>query len=287
MALLKSLFFAVFLLFISHKSLADTKGRHFSYYYPESFHKLKNQKSFKGDLLKEKLFEILSKAHLVEEGEYDIIIDQCPYDDSSCFEQRKDIDYKEARQYLFGMLHLELQNKRYYLTEVYCHKRHSSSSGVGRMKIPNHLELNCEHTWPQSRFNPKMSTALQKTDLHHLYPVDSSANSSRGNSIFGDVEGWQVDDCEGSYRGVAQGTDIAAFEPPQDHKGNVARAIFYFSTRFKMPISRVEEKFLRQWHELDPVDHEERERNQKIMDIQKNRNPFIDYPELVNEISDF
>ena len=35
------------------------------------------------------------------------------------------------------------------------------------------------------------------------------------------------------------------------------------------------------WHEEDPVDDFERQRNQVIYAYQRNRNPFIDYPELV------
>jgi hypothetical protein len=36
------------------------------------------------------------------------------------------------------------------------------------------------------------------------------------------------------------------------------------------------------WHEEDPVDEFEIQRNQVIYAYQRNRNPFIDYPELVS-----
>ena len=39
-----------------------------------------------------------------------------------------------------------------------------------------------------------------------------------------------------------------------------------------------------QWHELDPVDDFERHRNDVIYSYQKNRNPYIDYPEFVELI---
>ena len=39
--------------------------------------------------------------------------------------------------------------------------------------------------------------------------------------------------------------------------------------------------------ESDPVDSDEIERNEYIFSVQKVRNPFIDAPELADEIADF
>ena len=36
-----------------------------------------------------------------------------------------------------------------------------------------------------------------------------------------------------------------------------------------------------EWHLADPVDDEERRRNDIIYSYQQNRNPFIDHPEFV------
>ena len=48
------------------------------------------------------------------------------------------------------------------------------------------------------------------------------------------------------------------------------------------------ESELRDWHELDPVDESEIARNEDIYEEwQHNRNPFIDYPDLVYQITDF
>ena len=41
---------------------------------------------------------------------------------------------------------------------------------------------------------------------------------------------------------------------------------------------------LLQWHEQYPVTDYERHRNDAIEDVQGNRNPFIDFPELAKKV---
>lgn len=197
------------------------------------------------------------------------------------------LSYKEARRVLFGDIYLEKNGRSYTVTDVYCEEDFTSSVGVGPNKIPNPNEVNCEHSWPQSRFNGRQSRSAQKSDLHHLFPTKASANSTRGNILFGEVDGESLSNCQISERGhdVYEGHD--AFEPPKNHRGNVARALFYFSTRYKIKIPDEEEVHLRLWHKQDPVDKLERQRHEKIYNIQGNRNPYIDDPDLVDRISNF
>jgi deoxyribonuclease-1 len=84
--------------------------------------------------------------------------------------------------------------------------------------------------------------------------------------------------------GIEIGPDIKSFKPPVEHVGKETRAIYYFATRYKMDIDPTYEKCLEIWNAEDPVDQEELERNEKIMQLQGNHNPFIDYPELVNRL---
>lgn len=89
--------------------------------------------------------------------------------------------------------------------------------------------------------------------------------------------------------------------PPADVRGDVARAILYMDLRYEgdegsttldLVVSDCPETVpdgagmgylsqLLQWHIDDPVDDDERERNEKVCaNWQGNRNPFIDFPEL-------
>lgn len=199
------------------------------------------------------------------------------------------LSYTEAKRNLFGLLDLKKDERGYYVKDVYCNR--IIRDGAGPMKIPNYEIINCEHTWPQSRFNKSFSSSAQKSDLHHLYPTDSIANSSRGNIEFADVDGGATyDKCQASNIGIPQESGYRAqryFEPPFEHKGNVARAVFYISIKYDNKITSTEEHYLRLWNVLDPVDEDEMNRNELIEQIQGNRNPFIDHPELVDEITDF
>ena len=98
--------------------------------------------------------------------------------------------------------------------------------------------INCEHTWPQSM---GAGDEPQKSDLHHLFPCKSNVNSSRGNHPYADIndedtDTWYRNDYSqqtiptefiDEYAEKFNGQN-AVFEPREDHKGNAARAVFYF-----------------------------------------------------------
>jgi endonuclease I len=91
------------------------------------------------------------------------------------------------------------------------------------------------------------------------------------------------------------------FEPVDLYKGDFARSYFYLSVAYmdewtccdgdatdKWHIKPWLEEELREWHDMDPVDESEISRNEDIYEEwQHNRNPFIDYPDLVYQIADF
>ncbi|MGX9133257.1 endonuclease [Rummeliibacillus sp. JY-2-4R] len=153
-------------------------------------------------------------------------------------------------------------------------------------------DWNREHTWAKSHGDFGTSNG-PGTDIHNLRPSDVQVNSSRGNLDF-DNGGSAVNNCSECKR------DSDSWEPPNDVKGDIARILFYMATRYEKD-DRVDLELndqvnngsnpfhgklsvLLQWNEQDPVSEWEKQRNEKIFNIQGNRNPFIDHPEWVEEI---
>ena len=168
-------------------------------------------------------------------------------------------------------------------------------SGDSRSKDRNGGNVgdwNREHVWAKSHGNFGTSKG-PGTDIHHLRPTDVQVNSLRGNLDF-DNGGSPVKGCDGCFK------TANSWEPPDRVKGDVARMLFYMATRYEQG-DRVDlelnEKLnngstpyhgklsvLLEWHESDPVDEFERNRNDVIQEWQGNRNPFIDHPEWVELI---
>ncbi|MFP2912081.1 endonuclease [Pyxidicoccus sp. 3LFB2] len=181
------------------------------------------------------------------------------------------VSYDAARRHIFESLDVVDGNVRCVYTD----------REIPGGRVPKNTDMNVEHTWPQS----KGATGDAKSDLHHLFPTDSKANARRGNFPFG-----QVVNVKWSQGGAKLGTDAqgrTVFEPPDSHKGNVARAMFYFSATYGRAIPEAEEAVLRQWNTLDSVDTAEVERNRRIATLQGNVNAFVEHSNLADRISDF
>lgn len=281
------LYFA--LCFVSLDASADRLSKEHSYY-PKRFYSEVNA-GLKDKALKKELFKVLSSGHIKKSSGSDVLVSDCA-GKRNCY-QHTPISYNDARTFVLGFLDLRQVDGKYALKDVYCQEIFTEDAfpkgkGPGPGLIPDHLVFSIEHTWPQSRFSEKFPNSMQKSDLLALFGVSQKANNSRGNIQFADVEIDQDPICPPVRRGWVRGNiKEVFFEPPDDHKGNVARAIFYFSVRYQLPVSEIEEESLKRWHHLDPIDTEEEDRHEEIFKVQKVRNPFIDHPELVDLISDF
>lgn len=183
------------------------------------------------------------------------------------------ITYSEARKKIFQM-HMGDDGR---VWDVYGQRRARSSG------LPAVEDINIEHTWPQSRFDrgwkglSKNKDDRIKADMHNLFPTDNKLNADRGHDPFVDLGCAPDRSCDGGD----------TFEVPDVHKGNVARAMFYFAVRYAHEIPPSLERTMREWHLADPPDDHERWRNGAIEEIQGNRNLFIDDPSLVDRIRDF
>ena len=161
---------------------------------------------------------------------------------------------------------------------------------------------NREHLWPNSYGIDNRGPAY--SDIHALRPCNSNVNSSRGNKHFDES------DSESRYykfpshpEAILCSSDNNSWSPPESLKGDIARAMFYMDIRYEgksgepdleltddlAEITSSNSKMgslktLLIWHMLDPVSEEEEIRNDRVYEIQNNRNPFIDRPQWVSSI---
>jgi len=173
---------------------------------------------------------------------------------------------------------------------------------------------NREHLVPQSYFD-NFAVDPMKNDPFHVFPSDGKVNGDRNNLGFGKVSTATYTSQNGSRRGpntVNAYSSYAGtvFEPVDAFKGDVARAFFYFATRyednmdefystangatceaknmFDGSINKVfSDNFillLIKWHKDDPVSAKEIAQNNAIYAHQNNRNPYIDHPEYICQI---
>lgn len=147
------------------------------------------------------------------------------------------------------------------------------------------------------------------SDMFNVYPTDARVNNLRSNYPYGVV---------GTNKGISNDPEHHAlgklgtsaltgagsntvYEPDDRYKGDFARTFFYMVARYRdktlnngegssmftsspTNLTSYSLSFLLDWHRNDPVSEKEVDRNQGVYGEQNNRNPFIDYPELVEYI---
>ena len=165
---------------------------------------------------------------------------------------------------------------------------------------------NKEHSIPQSWFG---EASPMKSDLFHVYPTDARVNNARSNYPFGETSNRSA--IAGSskalgYLGTSNfsGYSGTVFEPVDQYKGDFARTYFYMVARYldknfnksdngkvvftysnsTTGLTTYAVNLFLKWHRQDPVSQKEINRNNAVYKHQKNRNPFIDYPYLVEYI---
>ena len=159
---------------------------------------------------------------------------------------------------------------------------------------------NREHSIPQSWFSSKSPMV---SDAFHVYPTDGKVNGQRSNYPFGEcANGTSLGSNAKGKLGTSTfpGYSKTVFEPADEYKGDFARTYFYFATRYENimtfiggdafsgnvypALSEWSINLFLKWHRQDPVSQKETDRNNAVYAHQKNRNPYIDYPELAEYI---
>lgn len=159
-----------------------------------------------------------------------------------------------------------------------------------------------EHVWPNSKLGVGTagSTPNQATDMHNLRAINSSVNSRRSNKFFTNTTyDTTIGHLVGDY----------GYYPGNEDIGDVSRIFLYMAVRYevlhltndqtllkstagtgedRLPYAYMGElRVLYEWHLKDPVDQFEIDRNNEIFERQGNRNPFIDHPELFEEVFEY
>lgn len=199
--------------------------------------------------------------------------------------------------------------------------------------------INREHVVPQSLFG---KSAPQVSDRHHLFVVDGKANGYRSDYAFGECSGGTKGTCNNASTvkpsegkatctnheygklGTSTFTEVSisdkVYEPGDEYKGDIARAIMYMVIRYATAdyckvksgsgtsansspvttwsgssnaglmfssslstnygLSAYGKALLMKWHRADPPSAREIARNNGVEAKQGNRNPFIDLPDL-------
>lgn len=191
-------------------------------------------------------------------------------------------DYESARQVFWDSLYTKPA------TTLYCNKQFDGHNRRG---------INIEHVFPMSWVTNALQCGTRKqcrerstefnrieADLHNLYPSLTTINAARSSHRFGEVRGEsrRYGTCDFEVNPRAR-----VAEPAPAVRGEVARAMFYMAYMYRaqgLVIFARSGKLLQQWHNEDPPNMAERERNARIAELQGNTNPFIDQPDKLNQL---
>lgn len=157
--------------------------------------------------------------------------------------------------------------------------------------------MNIEHSFPKSWWGGSSNQAYK--DLYNLMPSDAKANSSKSNYGMGKVVNASYDN--GCIKVGTGEQGFKVWQPSEEYEGDFARGYMYMATAYqnltfeKEGLKSLENgdyptlkawasKQYIEWAKADPVNQQEIDRNEAVCSIQGNRNPFIDFPNLMEYI---
>lgn len=176
---------------------------------------------------------------------------------------------------------------RYSYEEFYFSSVNSAVSG-----------MNIEHSFPKSWWGGSKNQAYQ--DLYNLMPCEQKINSSKSNYPMGKVT--TVKTTNGCTNIGTGEKGYSLWEPANEWKGDFARGYMYMATAYQdltwsgtQALQILEQDtyptlqkwaytLYIMWAKADPVDELELTRNDAVSTIQGNRNPYVDFPNLMEYV---
>lgn len=158
--------------------------------------------------------------------------------------------------------------------------------------------MNIEHSFPKSWWGKTENQAYK--DLYNLMPCESKINSSKSNYPMGKVVNASIAD-NGATK-VGKGSDGKNYwEPADEWKGDFARGYMYMATCYKdlkwtgaglqilqqgdyPTLQKWAYELFISWAKADKPTQLEITRNNAVSKIQGNRNPYVDFPNLMEYV---
>lgn len=158
--------------------------------------------------------------------------------------------------------------------------------------------MNIEHSFPKSWWGGSQNNAYK--DLYNLMPCEQKINSTKSNYAMGVVTG--SDKGNGCTKVGAGAWGGNLWEPADKWKGDFARGYMYMATAYQdftysnseaqriiatgayPTLKPAASELYIKWAKADDVTADEVLRNDRVQSLQGNRNPFVDFPNLMEYI---
>lgn len=200
----------------------------------------------------------------------------CLFDFGAQAEQKTHSTYDKARSVYWAEIYPPLALGFAEYSELYCAKKFRK----------NNANLTLEHAYPAAWMAAARQCGTRKecqdndpgfgfieADFQNLFPADRKANTARSNNLYGVLESSAPQPVPNCPLKVDTEANIA--DPRAIVRGNVARAIFYMSVIYDLPIDRTMLPVLLAWHRADPVTKDERRLHDLKGAAQETTNDFI------------
>lgn len=160
--------------------------------------------------------------------------------------------------------------------------------------------MNIEHSFPKSWWGGSTNNAYK--DLYNLMPCEQKINSSKSNYGMGIVTNVKTTNgCTKVGTGNVDGSTKNLWEPADKWKGEFARGYMYMATAYQNftwtgeGLTSLQQgayptlqpwayELYMEWAKNDMPDQMEIDRNNAVSQIQGNRNPFVDFPNLMEYV---